>query len=235
VVKFPAELNRLEDLELLFRRAVSRSSMGRSTVRVPQLPRIRQIVSDISRTPAGERVRETYRQVNMWTDESVSSTFLPGTGAAALLHACAAEASALLELGYRRQDGIDFITSLPDPAVDPVRPLTQIRSAISHLGGDMGLFRDMLISPVPSSPELKLVFSVWPTGGRLPDAWRPGHKTTQLHLQVREAPVPLVISFSERMQGYALLYTWDLARGMAGERKEVKLTRPSFQAFSEEF
>jgi hypothetical protein len=235
MVKFPADLDLMEDLETLFRRTVSRSSMGRSAVRVPQLPRLRQIVFDISRTPAGERVRETYRQVNMWTDESVSSTFLPGTGSAALLRACASEASALLELGYRRQDGIDFVTSFPSPVSNPVRPLTQIRSAIHHMGGDMALFMDMLNNPQPSSPELKLVFSIWPTGGRLPDAWRPGQITVPLHLSVKEAPVPLVVSFSERLKGYALLCIWDLAKGLAGKNTGIKLIRPSFQAFAEEF
>lgn len=235
MVRFPAELKTLEDLEVLFRRTVSRSSTGRNAVRVPQLPRVRQIVSDISRTPAGERVRETYRQVNLWTDESVSSTFLPGNGASALLRACAGEASALLELGYRRRDGIDFITSLPEPGGNPVRPPTQIRAAIHHLGGNMEIFLDLLERPDPSSPHLKMVFSLWPTGDRLPDAWRPGEGTLSLHIPVAESSVPVVVSFSEKVKGYALLCLWDLAAAISGERKDTELSHPSFSAFAQRF
>ena len=204
-------------------------------MRVPQLPRLRQIASDISRTPSGERVREIYRQVNLWTDESVSSTFLPGHGASALLEACASEASALLELGYSRENGIDFITAFPEPHKNPLRPVTEIRSALHHLGGDMKLFMDLLDRPEPSSRHIKLVFSAWPLGGRLPDAWRPGEETISLHLEVTRASVPLVVSFSGRLLGYALICIWDLARSLKAERKTAHLLHPSFKAFAEEF
>lgn len=234
MVKFPADIRELEDLEILFKRAVSRSASGRSAVRVPQLPRLRSIVTDISRTPAGERVRETFRQVNLWTEDSVSSTFLPGLGSSSLLTACAREASALLELGYRREDGIDFVTSLPDPSRNPVRTLTQIRSAIHYLGGDISLLVRMLERSEPSSPDLKLVFSVWPLGGRLPDAWRPGKNVQSIHLSVREAPVPMIVTFSRELRGYALLCIWDLARNLAGSRKSVELSSPSFEVFSQQ-
>lgn len=234
MVRFPAEIREIEDLEILFKRAVSRSASGRSAVRVPQLPRLRSIISDISRTPAGERVRETFRQVNLWTEDSVSSTFLPGTGSASLLSACAMEASALLELGYRREDGIDFITSLPEPSQNPVRTLTQIRSAIHHLGGDISLLVRLLERSEPSSPHLKLVFSVWPLGGRLPDAWRPGESVQSLHLSVGEVSVPMVITFNTELRGYALLCIWDLARNLASSRKSVELIKPSFKVFSQQ-
>ncbi|MCK5842970.1 MAG: hypothetical protein KAH31_12420 [Candidatus Sabulitectum sp.] len=235
MVKFPAELHRLDELETLFLRAASRSSLGRSGIRVPQLPRLHQTIKDISRTPSGARVKGIFRQVNLWTDESVSSTILPPAGASALLAACAGEASSLLELGYRREDGIDFITALPDPADNPVRTASQIRAAIHHIGGDMTRFIDMLGRPEPSSPELKLVFSVWPTGGRLPDAWRPGEETVSLHLSVQEASVPMVVSFSRRLLGYGLLCLWDLATGIASSDKRIELTSPSFSLFSELF
>lgn len=235
MVKFPARLKELEDLDILFRRTVSRSATGRNAVRVPQLPRLRQIVTDISRTPSGARIREMYRQVNLWTEESVSGTFLPGNGASALLSACAAEASALLELGYRREDGIDFITALPEPHVNPVRSVSQIRSAIHHLGGDMQLFKELVERPEPSCQQLKLVFSAWPAGGRLPDAWRPGENILCLHLHVVESSVPIVVMFSERLRGYALLCIWDLARTLAEQRKTTDLIQPSFKAFAEGF
>ena len=220
---------------MLFRRAACRSASGRNAVRVPQLPRLRQIASDISRTPSGERVKEIYRQVNLWTDESVSSSFLPGHGASALLEACAGEASAILELGYRREDGVDFITALPEPHRNPVRPVTQIRAAIHHLGGDMELFRELLQRPEPSSRHLKLVFSAWPLGGRLPDAWRPGEEIMSVHLQVDQATVPLVVSFSRRLLGYAALCIWDLAFSLSRERRTADLVSPSFKAFAQDF
>ncbi|MCK5131098.1 MAG: hypothetical protein KAR40_02975 [Candidatus Sabulitectum sp.] len=235
MVKFPAELHKLDDLEALFLRAASRSALGRSGVRVPQLPRLHQTITDISRTPSGERVKGIFRQVNLWTDESVSSTILPPAGASALFAACAEEASSLLELGYRREDGIDFVTALPDPACNPVRTTSQIRAAIHHLGGDMTRFIDMLDRPEPSAPELKLVFSVWPTGGRLPDAWRPGENTVCLHLSVDDSSVPLVISFSRKLFGYGLLCLWDLATGISVGNRSVELTSPSFSLFSEKF
>ncbi len=235
MVKFPADLHKLNDLEALFLRAAARSSLGRSGVRVPQLPRLRQTIVDISRTPSGERVRGIFRQVNLWTDESVSSTILPPAGASALLAACAREASSLLELGYRREDGIDFVTALPDPANNPVRTPSQIRAAIHHLGGDMTRFIDMLDRPEPSAPELKLVFSAWPAGGRLPDAWRPGEKIEYLHLSVDDSSVPLVISFSRKLFGYGLLCLWDLAHGTSRENSSIELAPPSFSLFASQF
>lgn len=235
MVKFPAELQKLDDLEALFKRAASRSALGRSGVRVPQLPRLHQTITDISRTPSGERVKGIFRQVNLWTDESVSSTILPTAGASALLAACAGEASSLLELGYRREDGIDFITAFPNPASNPVRTTSQIRAAIHHLGGDMIRFIEMLDRPEPSAPELKLVFSVWPTGGRLPDAWRPGVETECIHLSVDDSSVPLVISFSRELFGYGILCLWDLAMGISDKDRRIELTSPSFSLFAEQF
>ncbi len=180
-------------------------------------------------------MREIYRQVNLWTDESVSSSFLPGQGASALLEACAGEASAILELGYRREDGIDFITSMPEPHRNPVRPVTQIRAAMHHLGGDMQLFRDLVERPDSSSQQLKLVFSSWPLGGRLPDAWRPGEEIMSLHLQVDQASVPIVVSFSRKLLGYAALCVWDQAVSLSRERKTAELIHHSFKAFAREF
>lgn len=235
MVKFPAELHDLEDLKILFKRAAARSASGRTVVRVPQLPRLHRTVTDISRTPAGGRVREIFRQVNMWTDESVSSTILPSAGASSLLAACADEASSLLELGYRREDGVDFITSFPDPLSNPVRTPSQIRAVLHHLGGDMQRFMEMMDRPEPSSPELKLVFSSWPLGGRLPDAWRPGEKTVSLHLSAAGSSVPLVISFSMRFFGYGLLCLWDLARSLCEESRNIEMSTASFALFAKQF
>lgn len=91
-------------------------------VEVPQLPRLLQVVQDVSRTPSGTRLAETYRNVHLWGDERMNSRILPAAGAAALFLACRREAPALLELGYPRNAGIDFITDLPGPGCNPVRP-----------------------------------------------------------------------------------------------------------------
>ena len=235
MVKFPLRLEGKSQLELVFRRAVARSVTGRHTVRIPQLPRLRQVVSDISRTPAGERVENIFRQVNMWTDESVSSTILPAGGAASLLSACAAEASALLELGYRREDGIDFITALPGPASNPVRSPQEVRAAVHHLGGDMRTLMEMMERPSPASPLLKVVFSVWPLGGRLPDAWRPGEETVSVHLETEGVAVPPVLTVSKGLQGYGLLCIWDLARAAAAYSHRTALRKSSFAVFADQF
>lgn len=235
MVKFPLELQKLDELEILFNRTASRSAIGRTGVRVPQLPRLHQTISDISRTPSGGKVREIFRQVNLWTDESVSSTILPKAGAAALLIACANEASSLLELGYRREDGIDFVTAFPEPSENPTRTVAQIRAALHHLGGDMARFIEMLERSEPAASELKVVFSVWPLGGRLPDAWRPGEEIVCLHLSVADSSVPLVITFSRKLFGYALLCLWDLATTISSECINKELLTASFSLFAENF
>jgi len=40
-----------------------------ASVEIPQLPRLLQVVQDISRTPAGSRVRETYRRIHLWCED----------------------------------------------------------------------------------------------------------------------------------------------------------------------
>ena len=140
-------------------------------VEVPQLPRLLQVVQDVSRTPSGTRLAETYRNVHLWGDERMNSRILPAAGAAALFLACRREAPALLELGYPRNAGIDFITDLPGPGCNPVRPPAQSRSAMHHLGGDMELFMEMVSKPVPGHYALKMAFSVWPREGRIPQPW----------------------------------------------------------------
>jgi len=200
-------------------------------VEIPQLPRLLQVVQDISRTPAGSRVRETYRRIHLWGEDELSSRMLPPAGAAALFHACRREAAALLELGYPRNAGIDFITDLPAPGRNPVRSPAQSRAAMHHLGGDMALFMEMVARPVPGHPALKLVFSVWPREGRIPAPWMGGMEPFSLLLSSAEGGVPAVVSLSPQLLGYCLLCCYDLA-GRLESGLGVQRSCPSFALFS---
>jgi len=200
-------------------------------VEIPQLPRLLQVVQDISRTPAGSRVRETYRRIHLWGEDELSSRMLPPAGAAALFHACRREAAALLELGYPRNAGIDFITDLPAPGRNPVRSPAQSRAAMHHLGGDMALFLEMVARPVPGHPALKLVFSVWPREGRIPAPWMGGMEPFSLLLSSAEGGVPAVVSLSPQLLGYCLLCCYDLA-GRLESGLGVQRSCPSFALFS---
>lgn len=205
-----------------------------SRVEIPQLPRLLQVVQDISRTPAGSRVRETYRSIHLWGDDELSSRMLPPAGAAALYGACRREAAALLELGYPRNAGIDFVTDLPPPGRNPVRPSAQSRSAMHHLGGDMALFMEMVATPVKGHPALKLVFSVWPREGRIPAPWMGGEEPFSLLLPSSEGGVPAVVSLSPQLLGYTLLCCYDLA-GRLESVMGVQRSSRSFALFSSGF
>lgn len=175
------------------------------------MPRLLQVVQDVSRTPSGTRLAETYRNVHLWGDERMNSRILPAAGAAALFLACRREAPALLELGYPRNAGIDFITDLPGPGCNPVRPPAQSRSAMHHLGGDMELFMEMVSKPVPGHYALKMAFSVWPREGRIPQPWTGREEPFTLLLNPAGDEVPSVVSMSPRLFGYCLLCCHDLA------------------------
>jgi len=185
---------------------------GGSSVEIPQLSRLLQVVQDISRTPSGSRVAETFRHVHLWGADALATRILPPAGAAALFLACRREAAALLELGYPRNIGIDFITDLPGPGCNPVRPPAQSRAAIHHLGGDTELFQEMVGRPVPGHPSLKAVFSPWPREGRIPAPWVGREEPFSLLLPPADrTEVPAVLTLSPRLYGYVLLCCYDLA------------------------
>lgn len=227
---FPLEPLTLLQSEVLLRQAGEWSG-DKARVEIPQLPRLLQVVQDISRTPAGSRVRETYRRVHLWGDDELSSRMLPPAGAAALYRACRREAAALLELGYPRNAGIDFITDLPAPGSNPVRPPAQSRAAMHHLGGDMALFMEMVARHSNGHPALKLVFSVWPREGRIPSPWIGADEPISLLLRSTEGGVPAVVSLSPRLLGYCLLCCYDLA-GRLESASGVQKSHRSFALFS---
>lgn len=176
-------------------------------------------------------MRDTYRSIHLWGDDELSSRMLPPAGAAALYNACRREAAALLELGYPRNTGIDFITDLPTPGCNPVRPAAQSRAAMHHLGGDMELFMEMVARPVKGHPALKLVFSVWPREGRIPAPWMGGQEPFSLLLASTEGGVPAVVSLSPQLRGYCLLCCYDLA-GRLESGLGVQRSYRSFALFS---
>lgn len=218
---FPLESLTLPESAELLRQAGDWGGAD-ARIQVPQFGRLLQVVQDISRTPAGSRVAETYRNVHIWGEEALSARTLPPAGAASLFLACRREASALLELGYPRNTGIDFIADLPGPGLNPVRSPAQSRAAIHHLGGDTGLFLELVNHHVPGHYALKAVFSVWPREGRVPDPWVGREKVFSMLLPSRDDRVPAVVSMSTRLYGYCLLCCYDLAgrlEAVAGGRR----------------
>lgn len=230
---FPLESVTLNQSAALLRQAGEWCGEN-ARVEIPQLPRLLQVVQDISRTPAGSRVRETYRSIHLWGDDELSSHMLPPAGAAALYHACRREAAALLELGYPRNAGIDFVADLPPPGRNPVRPSAQSRAAMHHIGGDMALFMEMVARPVRGHPALKLVFSVWPREGRIPAPWMGGEEPFSLLLPSSEGGVPAVVSLSPQLRGYSLLCCYDLAGRLESVMGAQRSCR-SFALFSSGF
>lgn len=220
--QFPLDTVSLAQSAELLRQAADWSGGGPG-VEIPQLPRLLQVVQDISRTPSGARVAETFRNVHMWGDDEMSSRILPSAGAAGLYLACRREASALLELGYPRSAGIDFIADLPCPGRNPLRPASQSRAAMHHLGGDIDLFMEMVSKTLPGHYALKIVFSVWPREGRVPVPWAGREEPFSLLLNPSENEVPSVVTLSPRLYGYCLLCCFDLAgrleSGLGAQRK----------------
>ncbi len=232
MIRFPLEgLNPALSAELL--RQAGEWGVDNAGVEVPQLPRLLQTVRDVSKTPSGARLANTYRSVHLW-DDLTTSGVLPPAGAAALFLACRREARALLELGYPRNAGIDFITDLPGPGCNPVRPPAQSRAAMHHLGGDMDLFMEMLSRPIPGHYSLKMVFSVWPREGRIPRPWVGREEPFSLLLRSGEEEVPGVVSLSPRLFGYCLLCCHDLA-GRVGACLQEPGRLPPFGVFASAF
>ncbi len=232
VNQFPLDAVSLEESAELLRQAGEWSGTSPG-IEIPQLSRLLQVVQDISRTPAGARISETFRSVHLWGDDEMSSRILPPAGAAGLYLACRREASALLELGYPRSAGIDFIADLPCPGNNPVRTASQSRAAMRHLGGDIGLFLEMVSRPVPGHYSLKIVFSAWPREGRVPAPWIGREEPFSLLLPTRDNQVPAVVTLSPRLFGYCLLCCFDLA-GRIGSGPGVRRRYRSFALFASE-
>jgi len=180
-----------------------------SSVWIPQFSAIKRLVGEISRTPSGSRIRNLFREINLWPEETEVSSSLSPRGASDFFRAAQLEASALLELGYPRDDGIDLITRMPCPGVSTSRTRSEIRAAIHHIGGDSDLMIALLRTPDRFHPALRVCFSVWPH--RLYHV--PGmsaDETFSLHLHYPGQLVPAVLTMNRTLLGYCLLVAFDL-------------------------
>ncbi|MBD3369398.1 hypothetical protein GF402_03430 [Candidatus Fermentibacteria bacterium] len=194
-----------------------------SSVWIPQFASLSNHVREISRTPSGSRVAGMSRQLSLWPDRAELAASLPPPDAADLFAACMREATALLELGYPRGEGLDFVTRAPLPGSNSRRTKAQIRSALHHLGGDFGVFKSLLRAPDRFDPRLKVVFSVWPSESIDSDF-------EAVHLAYEGQTVPAVVSFHKDVRGYCLLVMFDLAERLRAAEGVAMATR-SFAEF----
>jgi hypothetical protein len=194
---------------------------------------VKRLTREISRTPSGSRIRNLFREVNLWPEETEVSGSLPPGGAAGLFTAAQTEATALLELGYPRNEGIDFVTWLPCPGESSPRTRNEIRAAVHHLGGDMDLILTLLRTPDRFHPALKVSFSAWPhQSGQIPGTGSP--ENTSLHLHYQGQTVPAVLTMNRALLGYCLLTVFDLAVGIS-KTKGASRTAEDFETFAMAF
>ncbi len=204
-----------------------------SSVWIPQFSALKRLVREISRTPSGSRIRNLFREINLWPEEAEVSSSLAPRGASDLFLAAQMEASALLELGYPRDDGIDFITRIPCPGVGTPRTRSEIRAAIHHVGGDSDLMMALFRSPDRFHPALRVCFSVWPH--RLYHV--PGmsaDETFSLHLHYPGQVVPAVLTMNRALLGYCLLVAFDLVTVVLQAAGSGRGTE-DFESFAEAF
>lgn len=233
MLRFPAAFGSPGGIaEALYQTALW-SGGRRNAVWVPQFAAIKRLVREISRTPSGSRIRNLFREVNLWPEETEVSAALPPRGAGDLFAAAQTEAMALLELGYPKSDGIDFVTRLPCPGEGSPRTRGEIRAATHHLGGDMDLVLSLLRSPDRFHPALKVSFSVWPhLSGQIPGG--SSHENINLHLHYKSQTVPAVLTMSSELLGYCLLTVFDLAVRIA-KTADASRTAEDFETFAMTF
>jgi hypothetical protein len=231
MLRFPAAFGSPSGIaETLYRTAIW-SGGRKNSVWVPQFAAVKRLVREISRTPSGSRIRNLFREVNLWPEDIEVSASLPPRGAADMFEAAQTEAMALLELGYPRTEGIDFGTRLPCPGTGSPRTRSEIRAAIHHLGGDMDLTLSLLRTPDRFHPALRVTFSVWPhQQGPAPGA----ADTVSLHLHHQGQTVPAVMTFSRALAGYCLLAVFDLAAAVS-KTSGASRTSEDFETFADAF
>lgn len=195
-----------------------------STVWIPQFASLRNHVREISRTPAGSRVKRLSRQMSVWSESAELAASLHPRDASVLYGAALEEAQALLELGYPRSEGLSFVTRIPPPRENTRRTPKQMQSALHHLGGDFALFKTMLRSADRYDPRLKAVFSAWPEESY-------GESLEQIRISYPGQTVPAVVSVSRELRGYALLVIYDLAARLRAA-EGIQMSAASFSEFA---
>jgi hypothetical protein len=227
MILFPSNFTNSIDISRLLYYTAIWSGGRTSEVWMQGFNALRTHVSEISRSPSGGRVEELSRQMNLLSGNTDTSIFLPPDVASNCFAACLSEASALLELGYPRDEPALFTTSLPSPSRNSIRTRHQIRSAVHHLGGDFELLKALFRTQDSTAPSLELTFAVWPPQ-RVPES------RFILRLGYPGQIVPSVLILDYRLLGYVLLSCWDLALRLR-DTENISTTSPDFRSFSETF
>lgn len=162
--------------------------------------------------------------MNLLSSNTDTSVYLPPDIASSCFGACLSEASALLELGYPRDEPALFTTSLPSHERNSIRTRHQIRSAVHHVGGDFDLLKTLLRTEDSTDPCLDVAFAVWPPL-RVPE------NRFILRLGYPGQIVPSVLILDERLLGYVLLSCWDLALRLR-ETENISISEPDFRSFA---
>lgn len=186
---------------------------------------LRTHVNEISRSPSSGRVEELSRQMNLLSGTSDNSIFLPPDIASNCFGACLSEASALLELGYPRDEPALFTTSFPSPGRNSIRTRHQIRSAVHHIGGNFDLLKALFRTEDSTDPCLDVTFAAWPPQ-RIPE------NSFALRLGFQGQLVPSLLILDNRLLGYVLLVCWDLALRLRDTEK-ISTSEPDFRSFAE--
>jgi len=227
MILFPSNFNSSVDISRLLYFAAIWSGGRTSEVWMQGFNALRTHVGEISRSPSSGRVEELSRQMNLLSGNTDTTVYLPPDVAANCFGACLSEASALLELGYPRDEPALFTTSLPSPACNSIRTRHQIRSAVHHLGGDFDLLKALFRTEESTGSCLELTFAVWPPQ-RVPE------DRFILRLGYPGQIVPAVLILNNRLLGYVLLSCWDLAIRLR-DTENISTTSPDFRSFAETF
>lgn len=222
---FPSNfLNSSDISRLLYYTAIW--SGGRSSeVLMKGFNTLRTHVNEISRSPSSGRVEELSRQMNLLPGTTETSIFLPSDIASSCFRASLSEASALLELGYPRDEPAEFTTSFPSPARNSIRTRHEIRSAVHHLGGDFELLKTLFRTEDSTDSCLDVTFAVWPPQ-HIPE------NRFLLRLGYAGQIVPSVMILNDKLLGYILLSCWDLAIRLR-ETENISTSEPDFRSFAE--
>jgi len=223
---FPSNFLNPSDISRLLYYAAIWSGGRTSEVWMQGFNTLRTHVNEISRSPSSGRVEELTRQMNLLSGTTENSIYLQPDIASSCFSACLSEASALLELGYPRDEPAVFTTSFPSPARNSIRTQHQIRSAIHHLGGDFELLKTLFRTEDSIHPSLNVAFAAWPP-------MRITENRFILRLGHAGQIVPSVMILDDRLLGYVLLCCWDLALRLR-ETDKISTSVPDFQSFAEE-
>lgn len=224
MILFPSNFMNPFDISRLLYYAAIWSGGRTSEVWMQAFNALRTHVKEISRSPSSGRVEELSRQMNLLSSNTDTSVYLPPDIASSCFGACLSEASALLELGYPRDEPALFTTSFPSPARNSIRTRHQIRSAVHHIGGNFELLKTLFRTEDSTDPCLNVTFAVWPPQ-RVPE------NRFMLRLGYPGQLVPSVLILDERLLGYVLLSCWDLALRLR-ETEKISTSEPDFRSFA---